>query len=321
MEEFTFSVINHDSDLLVRYGPTKVRIRITEKNLASSADIKAQYIQYLQVANQESQAQNGTLDDFFDWVIGGCDDHLSKLTPRPVPPKPTLHDFYEREICHLALYATASGVFTLKDDHDNLTESHTHHLDLFEKFGSLWPSYEPSDVTICGSSPEEALFQRPREVITHKGGPYFFKRDVTQRELETYAKIKQASLERSRISRLYGLVWRNSETIVGLLLGHIGCESVTLRRALERHTDSQLRQQWIEQLTTTLSELHTAGIVWGDAKADNVLIDGEKNAWIIDFGGGHTRGWVDEKLANTVEGDQQGLSRIVSDILSKRSET
>lgn len=31
--------------------------------------------------------------------------------------------------------------------------------------------------------------------------------------------------------------------------------------------------------------LHGIGIVWGDGKAENVLIDINDNAWIIDFGG------------------------------------
>jgi len=62
----------------------------------------------------------------------------------------------------------------------------------------------------------------------------------------------------------------------------------------------------------TLRELHEADVVWGDAKAENVLIDSDNNAWIIDFGGGYTAGWVDENLANTVEGDQQGPSRIIT---------
>ncbi len=55
---------------------------------------------------------------------------------------------------------------------------------------------------------------------------------------------------------------------------------------------------------------HAAGIVWGDVKAQNVLIDGDDNAWIIDFGGGYTGGWVDKKVAGTVQGDVAGLAKL-----------
>lgn len=41
------------------------------------------------------------------------------------------------------------------------------------------------------------------------------------------------------------------------------------------------------------------------------MIDLNNDAWLIDFGGGWSEGWVDENLQNTVEGDQQGLKRIL----------
>ncbi|KAK1948708.1 hypothetical protein LY78DRAFT_39560, partial [Colletotrichum sublineola] len=56
------------------------------------------------------------------------------------------------------------------------------------------------------------------------------------------------------------------------------------------------------------------GIIWGDVKAENVLIDREDNAWIIDFGGSYTPGWVDKEKAGTLAGDAQGLAKIL-DIL------
>ncbi|KAL1582135.1 hypothetical protein WHR41_09279 [Cladosporium halotolerans] len=318
VEEFTSSELNHDSSLVIRFGTIRIRISILEKNLASSVNIRTQYLQYLKVVggDRDPQPQDATEDDFYDWILIGCDRHFLKLTSHAIPPKPTLHDFYNRKIYHLALYATPDDKFTLKDDQDNVSEFHSNHLDVFERLGHLWPFLEPCEVTICASSVEAAFSQRPREVVTDAGGRYFFKHNFVPRELETYAKIKQANLEQSRISRLCGLVGERPGRIVGLLLEHIGCGSVTLSRALERHTSLQLRNKWIEQVTTTLMELHTSGIVWGDAKADNVLIDGENNAWIIDFGGGYTRGWVDEKLANSIDGDQQGLSRIVTHVLS-----
>lgn len=61
--------------------------------------------------------------------------------------------------------------------------------------------------------------------------------------------------------------------------------------------------------------LHYQSIIWGDAKADNILIDTQDNAWIIDFGGSYTLGWVDAEKAGTIEGDMQGLAKIM-DIIS-----
>jgi hypothetical protein len=51
--------------------------------------------------------------------------------------------------------------------------------------------------------------------------------------------------------------------------------------------------------------------VWGDAKADNLLLDENNDAWLIDFGGSFTEGWVDKEKAETLEGDIQGMGKIL----------
>ena len=48
-------------------------------------------------------------------------------------------------------------------------------------------------------------------------------------------------------------------------------------------------------------------MIWGDAKAANILIDVRNDPWSIDFGGSYTPGWVENDIAGTVEGDKQGL--------------
>ena len=59
----------------------------------------------------------------------------------------------------------------------------------------------------------------------------------------------------------------------------------------------------------TLNRLHQIGVTWGDRKASYVIIDKEDNAWLIDFAGGFTEGWVDRELVNTVEGDKQSYQK------------
>lgn len=60
-----------------------------------------------------------------------------------------------------------------------------------------------------------------------------------------------------------------------------------------------------------MDKLHKIGVAWGDAKPSNIVIDLNGDAWLINFGGGWSEGWVDEKLQGTAEGDQQAVERII----------
>lgn len=89
-------------------------------------------------------------------------------------------------------------------------------------------------------------------------------------------------------------------------------EKGPLSKARAKGSAAELRKRWAAQISDTVKILHNHGIVWGDAKADNILIDVQNNAWVIDFGGSYTVGWVDTGLAGTPDGDLQGLSKILS---------
>jgi hypothetical protein len=41
-----------------------------------------------------------------------------------------------------------------------------------------------------------------------------------------------------------------------------------------------------------------------------VLIEVNGDAYLIDFGGGYTEGWVKKEMANSIDGDLQGLESI-----------
>lgn len=71
------------------------------------------------------------------------------------------------------------------------------------------------------------------------------------------------------------------------------------------------RRTWAKQISDDVGRLHSSGLVWGDAKAGNIVIDKGSKPWIIDFGGGSTVGWVDAHLADSVPGDLQGLRQIL----------
>ncbi|KAG9249961.1 uncharacterized protein F5Z01DRAFT_667628 [Emericellopsis atlantica] len=72
----------------------------------------------------------------------------------------------------------------------------------------------------------------------------------------------------------------------------------------------QRRRKWHCQIRQAVRALHSKGIVWGDGKASNVIVDEHDDAWLVDFGGGWTEGWVSEELADTMEGDEQAIRRI-----------
>ena len=76
-------------------------------------------------------------------------------------------------------------------------------------------------------------------------------------------------------------------------------------------TAPERRRKWASQIWETINRLHAVGVIWGDGKASNVVIDEQDDAWLIDFGGGFTKGWVDEDLADTIEGDEQAVRSIM----------
>lgn len=41
------------------------------------------------------------------------------------------------------------------------------------------------------------------------------------------------------------------------------------------------------------------------------MVDDRDRLWIIDFGGSYTEGWVEERLNETVEGDEMGVGKVV----------
>lgn len=131
-------------------------------------------------------------------------------------------------------------------------------------------------------------------------------------ELAVHKKVHDAQLGPDvRVNRLLGIVHlREEDATLGLLLAIDHEEGRTLQSAIESGQPAHLWEQWATQVRHTVEKLHKAGATWGDAKAENVLVDKEEEAWVIDFEGGSTQGWVGKDKAGTKEGDLQGLGKI-----------
>ena len=72
------------------------------------------------------------------------------------------------------------------------------------------------------------------------------------------------------------------------------------------------RDGWAKEAERINDILHEHEIVWGDAKADNFMVDDKDNLWIIDFGGSYTEGWVESELKETEEGDDMGVEKTIN---------
>lgn len=113
------------------------------------------------------------------------------------------------------------------------------------------------------------------------------------------------------VVQLHGLVGNPDGMVDGILLTYIPGRS--LDQVAE--VTAEQRTKWIGHIRATLDFLHRQAppAVWGDVKPANVMIHSDDDrAILIDFGGSYTPGWVDQELAETREGDEQGFSRLVA---------
>lgn len=107
------------------------------------------------------------------------------------------------------------------------------------------------------------------------------------------------------IIRIISLVMDAHDNVEGMLLEYItnGWRVVSL-------TNDQY-EQWTNQIREAITYLHTKKLICGDVKSGNVLVREDDTVILVDFGGGRTRGWVDDVNFETVQGDWQGYERIM----------
>ncbi|TPX14831.1 uncharacterized protein E0L32_004940 [Thyridium curvatum] len=264
--------------------------------------------------------------DVFEWVLQPFERLFAELAPSPALPdnhagiKVTLQEYLFPKFFIFVLDVVKEKLQPRQIEMEKSPYSPSNvwlddeFLDDLKKWTSL---YNPAGIVLSFENPEDALYKPPRKVLIDGGQTAcFFKQCYstvqTTNELQAYKKIAAANIDpQFHICRLFGAVMDDDGFIVGLLLTYIDHGGRTLSTNVDPdYPPASTRNRWIGQLDAALAELHKAGIVWGDVKAENVLVDREDNVWIIDFGGGYTQGWVDKQLAGTVDGDLAGMAKL-----------
>ena len=130
--------------------------------------------------------------------------------------------------------------------------------------------------------------------------------------------LEDNNATRIRAPRLAGLVSLPSSSsttpthhLVGFLLTAIPAPTTPLTDLMRPSIPQLKREAYADESQRMLSILHNNNLVWGDAKGDNFLVDGNGELWMIDFGGSFTEGWIDRELADTLEGDEMGVEKVV----------
>jgi len=160
-----------------------------------------------------------------------------------------------------------------------------------------------------------SLYLKPRESGREK---------QFHRELGILNDIKEKHVAKGQIKLpgLLGIVvvsGESEEECVGVLINLITAPPFGMDLlspgCWARH---ELHEQWEQQVTATVEELHAHGVVWGDVNAGNVVIDKALDAWVIDFGGMNNPEFLDDDKAETIEGDWQGVRRLFREWLPSR---
>ncbi|KAF2850251.1 hypothetical protein T440DRAFT_424982 [Plenodomus tracheiphilus IPT5] len=274
-------------------------------------------------AEDEDQDSASAGVELRNWILSGFADIVQQCAPpNREPEEVTLHGWYHGPTYFYNM-TISSGVLTpvLLDTTPDLTTRITALVPklkmpkYIQNYSIPW--LHPSTLLVD----TEVDFPEPAHPgkVTHNetGQVYFFKPVVssqptsTKREIQILHHLANLNLSLKAPNLLAFVSHETSKTeIMGFLLSHIASPR-PLTKLLDANISATLRDEWAHKSQAYVEELHKHDIVWGDAKADNFMVDGEDELWMIDFGGSYTEGWVDAGLAETREGDHMGVGKVV----------
>ncbi|RAL06622.1 uncharacterized protein BO97DRAFT_409534 [Aspergillus homomorphus CBS 101889] len=328
-----------DTELMILCYGLRFHITVSAKNFRNDSETTAQYLALLRkldsedYAGEESDEENDEgdpMENICFWIAFKCNSVMKLLSSEEQKPRVrTLHDWFNMQTFDLVPKAVDGKFYVESSSSQQPIGQFAPKANLSPPIQKLEiPYIEASTVKILQDVTDMNFPRRPKKVLVGSGAIRFFKpthcSEQADREILALIDIKSQGLsDIVRTPELHELVKgqgdHTSATISGILLEYIEHHS-TLADIDMVATPWHIRKKWKEQLQSMVRRLHAAGIIWGDAKPDNILVDANDDLCIIDFGGGFTEGWVDADKAESQEGDLQALSRII-DLLVETDNT
>lgn len=293
---------------------------------------------------EESEEKDMRIEALEDKLAGlvsdVCFPLMRELAPLSTPEPRTLQERIYPPTYALRVFAKDGGLasqelvnFKLPAKYPPITEAKLQEIGLDDTLPVIGPSQ-----IILGPRLQSLVWKVAvgGEDMVCKVAIDIFGQSVSE-ELETYLKIRKAGItDDLRVPELKGaptqfcVVNFRADTVLGIVRSHTGVIGILLSYVSHKHhslrvllelvkegtvpeteATASLKLKWAEQIRHSLAQLHKLGILWRDVKSDNILIDENSDAVLLDFGGGNTVGWVDHDKYGSMEGDQQGLQKIM----------
>lgn len=314
--DFFCGPVDGTADLTIRCYGKQFYLRVRETNLHNS-EVQREFrilLKKLELDDsQQAACETDPMEDLCFWIAQQC-NHRMRNFASTSSQRLSLRDWLTTETQFLDLKVENQRVIVADFEPDeSLIASLIPSLKLPPELQVDVPFLDPSTIFLPSISPSQEC--RPRRVFKETI-PYFFKPasdpECMLREITTLLRINRLSSNQvCRPALLCGLVMspHAAGEICGVLLEYIDHRKVLSEVNMGAESPHTLIE-WIKQLKSGLHELHQAGIIWGDAKPENILIDKNNDLRIVDFEGGYTEGWVDQDKAGSLEGDEQALCRI-----------
>ena len=269
----------------------------------------------------EVQSAEDAEENLQNWILGPVRRQISKDRQQP-----TLDEWYEAKTLFFELEVSKDDeLCAIEIEASSELKRRISRLKpeiLLPKYirDMNYPWFDSRKLTVLAGSGSPPPYHPTQVRCEETGETYFFKAvdsdapKSTKRELWHLNRIAKPDIvDKICAPRLVGLVAKNTSRTqaIGFLQQDIP-DPTPLTNWLEAEVPQEKRDAWASEAERMKNVLHAHDIIWGDAKADNFLVDKNDKLWIIDFGGSWTEGWIDPEIKETVEGDNMALEKITN---------